>query len=133
MKYIQDEIVQPMLKAFDLNRQELNEKFQNKIVKYIIIIQIVEQLHWFYKDYINNLLLAGMRPILGLRLLLKQVYIWPGVNNLQQRRVLKVGLQHSRSNKTRSNKTRSNETGGDTIWVGGKNVPITVKNYVTGK
>ena len=115
LKYIQDEIAETILKAFDLNRRELNGKFQNKIVKYIIVNRIVEQPHWFYKDYINSLLLAGMCPILSLWLLLKQVYIWPGVNNLQQRRVLKVGLQHARSNKTRSNKT-----GGGTIWVGEK-------------
>ena len=128
-----------MLEAFDLNRPDLNVKFQNKTVKYIIINRIVEQPHWFYKDYINNFLLAGMRPILALRLLLKQVYIRPGVNNLQQRRVLNVGLQHVWSNKTRSNKTRSDKTrldktGGGTIWMGGKDVPYKiVEKYVTGK
>ena len=36
LKYIQTVIVEPMLEAFDLNRPELNVKFQNKTVKYII-------------------------------------------------------------------------------------------------
>ena len=36
LKYIHDVIVEPMLEAFNLNRPELNVKFQNKTVKYII-------------------------------------------------------------------------------------------------
>jgi len=105
LEFIQDKIVTPMLTAFGLNREELEGTFQNKTVKYIILNQIVEQLHWFYKDLITGLLLAGMRPLLAVRLLLKQDYYWPGVNTTQQQRVLKVGLTHSRSYK------KSNNTG----------------------
>ena len=36
LKYIQMVIVEPMLEAFDMNRPELDNKFQNKTVKYII-------------------------------------------------------------------------------------------------
>ena len=61
-----------------------------------------------------------MRPIHALRLLLKQVYSWPGVNIIQQQRVLTVGLKHARS--TRSNRSNNNTDGG-TIWVAGRFVP----------
>ena len=92
MKYIHNEIVPIMLEEFNLNQ------IGKGVDKYFVLNRIVEQPHWFYKDYIKQLLLAGIRPLIPFRLALQQVYLLDGVTVEQHKRLLEVGLQHAKSN-----------------------------------
>ena len=90
LRHIQKNIVPVMIVIFEL------EQVGTGVVKYLVLNGTLELTHWFFKDWIKNvgLLLASMRPLLTLRLMLKQVCLWEGVSDEQQRRVIKVGMQH---------------------------------------
>ena len=92
MVYIRNEIVPVMLEEFNLNQ------IGEGVDKYFVLNRLVEQPHWFYKDYIKQLELAGLRPIIPFRLALQQKYLLDGVTVEQHKKLLQVGLQHAKSN-----------------------------------
>ena len=92
MDYIRSEIVPVMLEEFNLNQIGAG------VDKYFVLNRLVEQPHWFYKDYIKQLELAGLRPLIPFRLALQQVYLLDGVTVEQHKQLLRVGLQHAKSN-----------------------------------
>ena len=92
MFYIRNEIVPVMLEEFNLNQ------IGEGVDKYFVLNRLAEQPHWFYKDYIKQLELAGLRPIIIFRLALQQKFFLNGVTMEQHKRLLEVGLQHAKSN-----------------------------------
>ena len=119
MDYIRSEIVPVMLEEFNLNQIGAG------VDKYFVLNRLVEQPHWFYKDYIKELDLAGMRPIIPFRLALQQVYLMDGVTMEQHKRLLVVGLQHAKSN-TRRDKGY--------VHIGQTKIRLReVENFINGK
>ena len=119
MKYIRNEIVPIMLEEFNLNQ------IGKGLDKYFVLNRIVEQPHWFNKDYIKQLELAGLRPIILFRLAIQKIYLLDGVTMKQYKRLLEVGLQHAKSN-----------TGKDKgyVHIGQTKIPFKeVAIYITGK
>ena len=92
MDYIRTAIVPVMLEEFNLNQ------IGEGVDKYFVLNRLVEQPHWFYKDYIKHLELAGLRPVIVFRLAMKQKYLLDGVTVAQHKKLLRVGLQHAKSN-----------------------------------